>query len=213
MDEKHRSLRADYANADVETKNTIIALMDQKNEALREKFLAGDASVIKITDALAVKFSSEVDSLSNEIDSLSNDLDSAVHSIEKDMGDMENDLQDDITNAVDDLEAKDMALEAEFEDKLSQLEDKFETELRHSKQLEDLEHDMLADELADLKTELSGQPDEIHQHVNIEIDLGEAMKSNEGFFAEGLLNLEWWHYLLIGLGFLVVMVAGCIFKP
>merc|ERR1712034_293199 len=66
---------------------------------------------------------------------------------------------------------------------------------------------------ADLSAKFTDEPLDISQHVNIDLDLGACKdQEQENVLAEGFLNLEWWHYLFIGLGFAVILVAGCLFK-
>merc|ERR1712098_790521 len=81
-----------------------------------------------------------------------------------------------------------------------------ELDLKHDKQLADLK--------AELTEELSGKPDEmdISQNVNIDLDLGDLPKDDsplQDFNLDGI-NMDWWHYALIGLGFIAVLMVKCL---
>merc|ERR1711925_15834 len=129
-----------------------------------------------------------------------------------------------LESAVEDLKAKDDELADEFSNELDNLDEKLTDELGDLKavnekladNLEDLKTEMdhqKAEELAALQAELSSKHDalDISQNVNIDLDLGDL--KDDSNFLDGFdgINLDWWHYALIGLGFILVVMAKCLF--
>jgi len=225
-----RTLQVEYAAADAAGKLEIIqmntALETKLNNLLNEHGeLSNDLEDLQIDlankftelsqkdEELAGKISSEVesleDALSSEVESLEDDMESAVDDLDAKDKELADDLED-LEGAVN---AKDEELAADIED----IEDLL-AELKADKQLDELkgelEHDKLTEELAALKEELARTPDEtghdISQHVNIDLDVGHLKDDSFLETFEGL-DLEWWQYALVGLGFVMVMVAKCLF--
>merc|ERR1712034_188644 len=94
-------------------------------------------------------------------------------------------------------------------DKLAKIEAHLELEKELTDLKAEMEHDRVIDELADLKAKFSAQPADIEQHVNIDLDLG-SMKDDNFEFFELFLTLDWWQYLLIGLGLALAGLGSCL---
>jgi hypothetical protein len=217
MNVNNELLEAKYLSGDIQTKLDIERLMRAENKGLRDQLLAGDETMMgKMKSGNADLESRFNNLLKEQHDEFSDDLSSEVQSLEDDFESVEKDLEakdaelaEDLEVGLKDLNAKNEGLEEDIED----LEDVFSNELEA---LEDKFDDKMNDfeaasDLNDIKAlALSGQPDHIEQHVNIDLDFGTSHLKDDSA-TDVLLNLDWWQYAFIGLGFAVVMIVKCLF--
>merc|ERR1712034_284270 len=156
-------------------------------------------------DEFSSALSSEVESFENDLDSVEKDLERKDAEIVDDL----DQLEDEVTNGLEGLkdENNDLA------NKLTKIEAQLEHDLELIDLKSEMEHDRLTDDLADLKEGLYAQPAEaggIEQHVNIDLDLGGVGHMKDDSVSQMFdifVQMEWWHYLLVGLGVAMFVMA------